>query len=124
MTETGPVGFVAAMPKITSYNVEWLSQPHPGHQLFTPTPSSSIAYNGATNGRGRDDEETGGPRRKIARRGTEIFVAVGKEVRWADLAYLKNKLDREKTGERYEQDREGFAQGHRVSCMLLQMYMR
>lgn len=94
--------------------MEWLSQPNPGHQLFTPSSTSSIAYNGASNGRSQDDEENAGPRRRIARRGTETFVAVGKEIRWADLAYLKNKLDKGKNGEGDEDDREGYAQGFRV----------
>jgi len=102
------------MPKITSYNLEWLSQPHPGYQLFTPSSTSSISYNGASNGKVGDDEDNAGSRRKIARRGTEIFVAVGKEIRWADLAYLKNKLDGEKNGDRDEENREGYTQGHRV----------
>lgn len=31
-----------------------------------------------------------GPRRTIAKRGSEIFVAVGKEIRWADLVYQKD----------------------------------
>jgi len=106
------------MPKITSYNVEYLSQPNPGHQLFTPGPTSSISYNGASHWKSQDDEENAGPKRKIARRGTEIFVAVGKEIRWADLTYLKNKLDKEKNGERDEEEREGYAQGYRVRYIL------
>ncbi|KAI1302566.1 hypothetical protein F5Y03DRAFT_206036 [Xylaria venustula] len=75
------------MPKIKAYTPAWLSSPSPGHQLFTPNPDStqntpsysSIAASSA------------GPRRLIATRGTEVFIAVGKEIRWADLVYLKER---------------------------------
>ncbi len=75
------------MPKIKAYTPAWLSSPSPGHQLFTPTPDSaqnitsyaSIAASSLS------------PRRIIASRGTEVFIAVGKEIRWADLVYLKER---------------------------------
>lgn len=77
------------MPKIKSYTPSWLSKPSPGHDLFTPSPSdtpkraslyASIKAAAAL-----------GPRRTIARRGSEVFIAVGKEIRWADLVYLKER---------------------------------
>lgn len=103
------------MPKITSYNLEWLSKPNPGHALFTPSPATSRFYERVGNSRdGDDDGENAGPKRTIARRGTEVFVAVGNEIRWADLAYLKDKLEKEKNGED-SQNPPNWAQGYRVS---------
>ena len=41
------------------------------------------------NGKNGSDDHTG-PRRTIARRGTEIFVVVGNQIRWSDLCMLKD----------------------------------
>ncbi|KAI9852256.1 MAG: hypothetical protein M1838_001298 [Thelocarpon superellum] len=85
------------MPKILSSTPAWLCRPSPGHELFAP-PSS----------RGRPSAlkaPAAGPRRTLARRGTEVFVAVGTQIRWADLASLKNDWE-----EKAEQRK---ARGHR-----------
>ena len=66
----------SAMPRIISRTPRWLSRPAPGHTLF------------AKDGRRNSIE---GPQRTIAHRGTEIFVAVGNELRWADLVLLKEQ---------------------------------
>ncbi len=55
-----------------------------------------------------------GPRRPIARRGTEVFIAVGKEIRWADLVYLKTSWE-DKQESDSGSDEEERAQGYRVS---------
>lgn len=34
-----------------------------------------------------------GPKRIIARRGTEVFVVVDDQIRWSDLGMLKDKWD-------------------------------
>ncbi|RYP79167.1 hypothetical protein DL771_000145 [Monosporascus sp. 5C6A] len=77
------------MPKIKSYTPAWLSKPSPGHDLFAPshsdTPKRSSLYDSART------YAASGPHRTIARRGTEVFIAVGKEIRWADLVYLKER---------------------------------
>ncbi len=77
------------MPKIRSYTPAWLSKPSPGHDLFTPsasdTPKPSSIYSSTR------ANAISGPRRTIARRGSEVFVAVGTEIRWADLVYLKER---------------------------------
>jgi nucleoporin NUP82 len=122
------------MPKVKSYAPAWLNEPAPGHKLFaastedakTPTPS---VYK---------TKPKPGPRRTIARRGTEIFVAVGRLIRWGDLVYLKesweSKRSRNRDGLRvrregsdgdfeiYEDEpeegggqRPGLAEGYRVS---------
>ncbi|KAI1393538.1 uncharacterized protein F4822DRAFT_15995 [Hypoxylon trugodes] len=77
------------MPKIKSYTPAWLLAPSPGHDLFVPntneTPTTSTFTSKVSS---RD-----GPRRTIARRGTEVFIAVGKEIRWADLVYVKERWE-------------------------------
>ncbi|KAI0816276.1 hypothetical protein GGR55DRAFT_228476 [Xylaria sp. FL0064] len=97
------------MPKIKAYTPAWLSSPSPGHQLFTPNAE------GAQNipSYGSIAASNIGPRRTIATRGTEVFIAVGKEIRWADLVYLKERWQ-EKAGQgredvhikREDEDRE------------------
>lgn len=68
------------MPRIKSYTAPWLAQ-GPGQRLFASAADTTSA--------GPKRHDPAGPRRTIARRGTEVFVAIGKELRWADLAYLK-----------------------------------
>ncbi|KAI1330464.1 hypothetical protein F5Y16DRAFT_363243 [Xylariaceae sp. FL0255] len=81
------------MPKIKGYTPAWLSRPSPGHDLFAPNqndPNNLPSYAAAATG----------PRRTIARRGTEVFIAVGKEIRWADLVYLKERWQEKESQER------------------------
>ncbi len=86
------------MPKIISYTPAWLSRPSPGFDLFSPGPDTSTPplTNGKSihtiNGSG-EGELYGGPQRTIARRGTEVFVTVGNELRWSDLCLLKNNWE-------------------------------
>ncbi|PSR78727.1 hypothetical protein BD289DRAFT_376350 [Coniella lustricola] len=71
------------MARVTAYTPAWLSRPAPGHKLFQPSQEDlSASLNPKSKPRL-------GPRRTIARRGTEVFVAVGREIRWGDLVYLK-----------------------------------
>ncbi|KAJ2986376.1 hypothetical protein NUW58_g5061 [Xylaria curta] len=78
--------FPFEMPKIKSYTPAWLSSPSPGHQLFAPNPDDTQNTPYAPRA-----GLAAGPRRTIAIRGTQVFIAVGKEIRWADLVYLKEK---------------------------------
>ncbi|OSS49252.1 hypothetical protein B5807_05666 [Epicoccum nigrum] len=71
------------MPKVLSYTPEWLSRPSPGYHLFAPKQTNG---NGAA---AKSKDKDFGPRKTIATRGSEIFVAVGHEIRWADLVNLK-----------------------------------
>ncbi|KAF3770227.1 hypothetical protein M406DRAFT_35678 [Cryphonectria parasitica EP155] len=71
------------MSKIRSYTPSWLSRPAPGHNLFQ---ASQEDINASASSRRKMRP---GPRRTIARRGTEVFVAVNREIRWGDLVYLK-----------------------------------
>jgi nucleoporin NUP82 len=79
----------ARMPKVKCYSAAWLSKNAPGHQLFEPSPE--VARSRALASPYAGKKTTLGPRRTIARRGTEVFVAVGKEIRWGDLAYIKEE---------------------------------
>lgn len=71
------------MPKVLGYTPDWLSRPNPGYHLFASKHTDS-------NGVAAKRPEPG-PRRTIATRGSEIFVAVGNEIRWADLVNLKEE---------------------------------
>ncbi|KAH0495706.1 hypothetical protein TgHK011_009240 [Trichoderma gracile] len=75
------------MPKVKCYSAAWLSKNAPGNQLFEPS-AESLRSRALSPGKKR---QIPGPRRTIARRGTEVFVAVGKEIRWGDLVYLKEE---------------------------------
>jgi nucleoporin NUP82 len=66
------------MPKVLSYTPAWLARPSAGYHLFVPEKAT------------RDTPvQSSGLRKNIATRESEIFVAVGNEIRWADLAQLK-----------------------------------
>jgi nucleoporin NUP82 len=107
------------MPKVNSYTPAWLSKPNPGYEIFTPTASTSQSWIPGE----KKNVLKPGPRRAIARRGTsEFFVAVGKEIRWADLVYMKevweDKQDRQKHPRRRRESATQYeaeqAQGYRV----------
>lgn len=74
-----------SMSKIKSYTPSWLSRPAPGHALFQASAEDLKASVFSSKRKTRP-----GPRRTIARRGTEVFVAVNREIRWGDLVYLKD----------------------------------
>ncbi|KAF4591618.1 WD40 repeat-like-containing domain protein [Ophiocordyceps camponoti-floridani] len=84
------------MPKVKQYSAAWLSGNAPGRQLFEPSADSiryralSPSFASKKQQQQQQQQQSGGPRRTIARRGTEIFVAVGREIRWADLIYLRD----------------------------------
>lgn len=86
------------MPRVVSYTPDWLARPRPGFDLFQ---SNGLEA----------DEKYEGPRKTIAHRGSEVFVAAGRELRWSDLAFLKDA----------EQDGHGgeVGQGYRVSDCIL-----
>jgi len=110
-----------------SYTPAWLQRPNPGHAIFTSTPTPRVDSLSATSSSRRRANKPG-PRRTIAYRGgSEIFVAVGKEIRWADLVYLKEAWeDKQKetlaekgkaTHASKSQYEEAHAQGYRVGLM-------
>jgi nucleoporin NUP82 len=69
------------MPRIISYTPQWLQRPSPGYHMFAP-------HTATTKPSSATHEDTG-RRKTIATRDSEIFVAVGNEIRWADLSMLK-----------------------------------
>ncbi|KAL5443707.1 hypothetical protein PMIN06_008620 [Paraphaeosphaeria minitans] len=69
------------MPKVVSHTPRWLQRPSRGHELFAPKPSTNRAL--------AQKEKAPGIRKTIAARNSEVFVAVGNEIRWADLEALK-----------------------------------
>ncbi|KAF2681773.1 hypothetical protein K458DRAFT_406358 [Lentithecium fluviatile CBS 122367] len=69
------------MPRVLSYTPAWLARPSPGYHLFAPKPSTAKAL--------VKEGQSTGLRKTIATRDSEVFVAVGREIRWADLALLK-----------------------------------
>ncbi|KAM4055270.1 hypothetical protein HRG_006066 [Hirsutella rhossiliensis] len=77
------------MPKVKHYSAAWLSGNAPGHQLFEPL-AEAIRSRALSPSYSSKKKPAAGPRRTIARRGTEVFAAVGKEIRWADLVYMRD----------------------------------
>ncbi|KAI9723270.1 MAG: hypothetical protein M1812_001152 [Candelaria pacifica] len=84
------------MPKILSYTPAWLSRPSPGFDTFSSKASSRPSSSSKARSPKRNSNGTTGtasyvgPRRTIARRGTEIFVVVDNQIRWSELCMLKD----------------------------------
>ncbi|KAK0622889.1 hypothetical protein B0T14DRAFT_427619 [Immersiella caudata] len=92
------------MPKIRSFAPGWLNRPAPGHRLFEqPVDDSKLPASLAYTKKWKS-----GPRRTIAHRGTEVFVAVGKQIRWGDLVHLKETWESKpsRSGRTQRQDTE------------------
>jgi hypothetical protein len=70
------------MPKILVRDPAWLARPTPGYQLFQQDSTSKSQQS--------HDARYEGPLRKIAHRGSEVFVAVGNELRWSELGLMKD----------------------------------
>ena len=77
------------MPRVLSYTPSWLSRPSPGFDVFS-TKNEAAAIET------RSSNELTGALKTIARRGTEVFVASGKEIRWTDLVMLKDDAEGKK----------------------------
>ncbi|KAF7892067.1 hypothetical protein EAF00_008369 [Botryotinia globosa] len=88
------------MPQVLGYTPTWLSKPNPGHEIFTAKPTGIQTASGASYNPNEKKKNKVGPKRTIARRGTEIFIAVGKEIRWADLVYLKETWENKQENQR------------------------
>ena len=82
------------MPKAISQTPSWLSRPSPGARIFSDpsnqSPTSPSKRNSQTPPNGSNPSSFYSPKRTIAQRGTEIFVAVGNKIRWTDLATVKD----------------------------------
>ncbi|MBE3044677.1 hypothetical protein IMZ48_19370 [Candidatus Bathyarchaeota archaeon] len=113
------------MPKVRSYTPGWLSRGSPGNNLFAPSPDASRASLSSPYSAKSKKRSPNGARRTIARRGTEVFVASDREIRWGDLAYLKEMHASQRAGARGKREYddeddtlssiESHAAGYRVS---------
>ena len=103
------------MPKILTRDPAWLATGTPGFDLFQPSGSNSSKKLTAT--------KYTGARRKIAHRGTEVFVAVKNELRWSEVGLLKDAADDiSKSSGRLHQDEEDREDpGYRVSLFQLSL---
>ena len=99
------------MPKILARDPAWLSKTTPGYKVF-------LADEGSKTHRSTDAKYTG-PLRKVAHRETEVFVAVGNELRWSEFGLLKDagedyeRRHSRRYGGNMQQDEEG-ERGYRV----------
>ncbi|KKA28272.1 hypothetical protein TD95_001838 [Thielaviopsis punctulata] len=75
------------MPKVTAYTPSYLAPGAAGHALFAASSEPASPFIAKKKGGHKSHL---GARRTVARRGTELFVASGREIRWGDLAYLKD----------------------------------
>ncbi|KAJ5933602.1 hypothetical protein N7454_005931 [Penicillium verhagenii] len=80
------------MPKVNSYAPAWLCRPSPGASLFTGA-SDKGHVQALTNG--SKTTAPGAANRTIAKRGNEVFAVVDNEIRWSDLARLKDQWQQE-----------------------------
>lgn len=101
------------MPKIKGWTPAWLDKPAPGSKLFAPSKDDQKSSAFSSKARSKP-----GPTRTIARSGSQVFVAVGKEVRWADLIDLKErwqeKTSRGRTGVRIKRESSGGVQDDEI----------
>jgi len=87
------------MSKVKAYTPSWLSKPAPGHALFQAT-SEDIKTSTFSSKRSTRP----GPRRTIAKRGSEVFVAVNREIRWGELVYLKQAWEQKHASTRIKRE--------------------
>ena len=73
------------MPKILSRDPAWLATGTPGFSLFQPDKKAPSKR--------ESEAHHEGAQRRIAHRGTELFVAVGNELRWSEVGVLKDAAD-------------------------------
>lgn len=92
------------MPKIKSYVPSWLHEPAPGHKLFVASTDDARLPDPQLH----SSRAKLGPRRTIARRGAEVFVAVGKQIHWGNLVHLKDSWESKQSksifGTRFKKD--------------------
>ena len=64
--------------------------------MFNTSQSKSPQLGSGTTNQQRNGTDGGdyvGPNRTIAKRGTEVFIAAGKQIRWTDLVSLKSDFE-------------------------------
>ncbi|KAJ5329702.1 hypothetical protein N7452_010092 [Penicillium brevicompactum] len=74
------------MPKVNSYTPAWLCRPSPGAKFLSSNSTQTPAQ------KQQDGKPpANGPTRTIAKRGNEVFAVVDNEIRWSNLARLKDQ---------------------------------
>jgi nucleoporin NUP82 len=104
------------MPKVSSYAPAWLCRPSLSASLF----ASDLDKNPAQDLQNQAKPSTKtGATKTIAERGNEVFVVIDNEIRWANLARLKDQwqqLARQKTAK--DQTNGASASSYRVCYTL------
>jgi len=98
------------MPGVLKFTPTWLSRPSPGYNFFAPSHDSRPIL---------ESKNPASLPRTVAHRGTEVFVAIGKELRWSDLVLLKETWENNNGGEGAAEEQEQAVQPHRVSTVSL-----
>ncbi|KAJ5523351.1 hypothetical protein N7513_012895 [Penicillium frequentans] len=80
------------MPKVNSYAPAWLCRPSPGASLFTSASDKGPAQ---IQENGSKTVTPNAANRTIAKRGNEVFAVIDNEIRWSDLARLKDQWQQE-----------------------------
>lgn len=107
------------MPKVNSYAPAWLCRPSPGASLFASAAVTNPAQDLQKGGKASD---ISGATRTIAKRGNEVFAVVDNEIRWSNLARLKDQWHqqaRRKKGsatQAEEQMKDTRTPSYRVGC--------
>lgn len=93
------------MPRILRHTPQWLNRPAPGFALFANPEGDKLKKNSE----GLKPHAT----RTVTNRGTEIFIAVGNQLRWSDLLLLKEEDQHRRQAERqhHSGDSEGGSDG-------------
>ncbi|CAO1603256.1 hypothetical protein XANCAGTX0491_006845 [Xanthoria calcicola] len=107
------------MPKVLSYTPSWLSRPSSGFELFSSTNKpKAFGPQDGVQPRARSsvkEQEYLGPRRTIAHRGSEIFVVVDNNIRWADLSIVKYDWESlHRKGKRLQEDDAPTGQSYKL----------
>ncbi|KAI2787914.1 Nucleoporin NUP82 [Penicillium oxalicum] len=76
------------MPKVHSYAPAWLCRPSPGANLFASNPDKISTDEALKPGKA---SAVSGAVKTIAKRGSEVFVVIDNEIRWSNLARLKDQ---------------------------------
>ncbi|KAJ5485491.1 Nucleoporin NUP82 [Penicillium diatomitis] len=76
------------MPKVNSYAPAWLYRPSPGANLFASNPEKTSTDDSLKQSKNTTAD---GPVKTIAKRANEVFAVVDNEIRWSNLARLKDQ---------------------------------
>ena len=107
------------MPKVLGYTPSWLSRPSPGFDLFSSS-NKRASIDSQHGGQAGARNEYLGPRRTIAHRGSEIFLVVDNQIRWADLSILKYDWESsQRKGKVLEEDDAVTAPSYKVSSAVV-----